>query len=390
MCEEESDDAEAVAKLLEINDSIHRTIERYKLMKAGDIDGANRITKGTLGVTTGVGKNAANELSLIDFDPDTPSDLTPAASGTNGSLLDDGGPVQSNAPQKPRTVEDDLLGLSLGGDSSNGLGAISLGPSTGFTAPSGSIFSSSTSAFTPAGSAYTPPSSTISSFAPSQPVIQQSQHTSPKPNYDPFASLGGGLPSSKPATPVPAFPAAQAQSQPRPSSQALDPFAALVSAGSRPSTPSKQSTTLSSMTQPTTIAPSNPTAIDDDWTFTSAPAEPNLTNILNSSLSIDFTAQRLPSDQSLQIVVHYSNSTPQPVSALHFQLAVEKPYALQLKPATSKDIPPKARNAVSQEVLLTGVPVGKGRQIRMRFKVAYSLGGKAMEETGAVNGLGVD
>jgi ADP-ribosylation factor-binding protein GGA len=389
MCEEESDDAEAVAKLLEINDSIHRTIERYKLMKAGDIDGANRITKGTLGVTTGVGKNAANELSLIDFDPDTPSDPVPTASGTNGSLLDDGGPVQSNAPQKPRTVEDDLLELSLGGNSGNGLGAISLGPSTGFSAPSGSIFSSSSSALTPTGSAYTPVSSTISSLAPSQPVVQQSHHTSLKPNYDPFASLGSGLSSSKPTTPVPSFSAGQAQPQPRPSSQALDPFAALVSAGSRPSTPSKQTTTLSSMTLPSSIAPSKSTA-DDDWTFTSAPSESNITNILNSSLSIDFTAQRLPSDQSLQIVAHFSNTTPQRVTALHFQLAVEKPYVLQLKPATSKDIPPNARNAVSQEVLLTGVPVGKGRQIRMRFKVAYTLNGIAKDETGAVNGLGVE
>ena len=40
MCEEESDDHEAVAKLLEINDSIHRTLQRYKLMKAGDMNGA--------------------------------------------------------------------------------------------------------------------------------------------------------------------------------------------------------------------------------------------------------------------------------------------------------------------------------------------------------------
>src|ERR1700753_3619210 len=93
MCEEESDDAEAVAKLLEINDSIHRTIERYKLMKAGDIEAANKIAKGTLGTTTGVGKNAANELSLIDFDPDPPAPTPVAASGsgTNGSLLDDAG-----------------------------------------------------------------------------------------------------------------------------------------------------------------------------------------------------------------------------------------------------------------------------------------------------------
>src|SRR3954447_22089797 len=68
MCEEESDDHEAVAKLFEINDSIHRTIERYKLIKKGDIEGANNIAKGTLGISgAGVKKGANNELSLIDF-----------------------------------------------------------------------------------------------------------------------------------------------------------------------------------------------------------------------------------------------------------------------------------------------------------------------------------
>jgi hypothetical protein len=98
MCEEESDDHEAVAKLLEINDSINRTVERYKLMKKGDVDAASKIAKGTLGTSTGVGKNAANELSLIDFDADA---------DTNGS--------SSAAPTSSQTggLEDDLLGLSM-------------------------------------------------------------------------------------------------------------------------------------------------------------------------------------------------------------------------------------------------------------------------------------
>ncbi|KAI9872358.1 MAG: hypothetical protein M1823_008194, partial [Watsoniomyces obsoletus] len=120
MCEEESDDAEAVGKLLEINDSIHRTIERYKLMKAGNIDAANKIAKGTLGTTTGVGKNAANELSLIDFDPE-PSEA-PETSAANGSLLESALP---SAPAGHTSVEDDLLGLSL---DSGPTGTISLGP----------------------------------------------------------------------------------------------------------------------------------------------------------------------------------------------------------------------------------------------------------------------
>src|ERR1700759_150350 len=82
MCEEESDDHEAVAKLLEINDSIHRTIERWKLIKKGDTAGAAKIPKGTLGRSgAGVSKGPNNELSLIDLgDPDEPEPSAQAAS----------------------------------------------------------------------------------------------------------------------------------------------------------------------------------------------------------------------------------------------------------------------------------------------------------------------
>jgi GAT domain. len=116
MCEEESDDPEAVHKLLEINDSIHRTIERYKLVKKGDLDAASRIPKGTLGTTTGVSTNANNELSLIDFDPEEPS--------SNGN-----GNGEASA-QSGNALEDDLLGLSLGNQEPAPGGGISLGGSS--------------------------------------------------------------------------------------------------------------------------------------------------------------------------------------------------------------------------------------------------------------------
>jgi hypothetical protein len=111
MCEEESDDHEAVAKLLEINDSIHRTVERYKLMKKGDVDAASKIAKGTLGTSTGV--NAANELSLIDFDGEA---------DTNGSS-------SAAAPTESHSggLEDDLLGLSIGSSNYGQGGGITLG-----------------------------------------------------------------------------------------------------------------------------------------------------------------------------------------------------------------------------------------------------------------------
>jgi ADP-ribosylation factor-binding protein GGA len=133
MCEEESDDHEAVAKLLEINDSIHRTVERYKLMKKGDVDAASKIAKGTLGTSTGVSKNAANELSLIDFDGDgeiNGSSSAPAASGSSAGGL-----------------EDDLLGLSMGEASFGQGGGISLGFGNNTSKFNGSIPSSQTNSY---------------------------------------------------------------------------------------------------------------------------------------------------------------------------------------------------------------------------------------------------
>lgn len=111
MCEEESDDHEAVAKLLEINDSIHRTVERYKLLKKGDIEGAKQLVQGAPVAARG-GKSAANELSLIDFDD---GDANGAASAGQGASQAAG-------------VEDDLLGLSIADTSSYGqTGGIALG-----------------------------------------------------------------------------------------------------------------------------------------------------------------------------------------------------------------------------------------------------------------------
>ncbi len=119
MCEEESDDSEAVAKLLEINDSIHRTIERYKLVKKGELDAASKIPKGTLGTSTGVTKSADNELSLIDLGGEIESSTNGTASGG-----------------KQDSLQDDLLGLSLG-DSQYGQGG---GISLGFGTSSGMFF----------------------------------------------------------------------------------------------------------------------------------------------------------------------------------------------------------------------------------------------------------
>ena len=115
MCEEESDDSAAVAKLLEINDSIHRTVERYKLIRKGDLDAALKIPQGTLGTSTGVSKTSENELSLIDLDGDPSPSSTPAS-----------GQDASNQPRQ-ESLEDDLLGLSIQGHTYGQGGGIALG-----------------------------------------------------------------------------------------------------------------------------------------------------------------------------------------------------------------------------------------------------------------------
>jgi ADP-ribosylation factor-binding protein GGA len=381
MCEEESDDAEAVAKLLEINDSIHRTIQRYKLMKAGNVAEANKIEKGTLGTSTGVGKNAANELSLIDFDPDPPALNAPAAEAANGSLLDAVGP-STTAPAAHASVEDDLLGLSLDSGPS---GMISLGPSSTSSAPAPLPFSLSPQ-----------PSARLPSPMTSPPLHQQS-----KPNYDAFAALTSALPSSKPATPNPM------QQQQRPTTQAPhDPYASLVpSSNSRPSTPSQnrnvsqphgQQPSLMSISQNRTASPAfgnqGPAAGDDEWNFASSlPDAPqsHTVRVHSSQILLEFAAQRQQGQSGIAIQARFSNNTSQPITALHFQVAVEKSYSLNLQPQTGRILGPNQKNGVQQEILLSGVPPGKGGVVKMRFKMSFQSQGQTYDEQGDVPSLGI-
>lgn len=123
MCEEESDDTAAVAKLLEINDSLHRVVERYRLMKKGDLEGAAKLAAGApislSGPAAKQGGSAAAEVSLIDLDADGDANNSSAAGGSS----------------QAGSLENDLLGLSIG-DSSGSFGqgggiALGLGANTG-------------------------------------------------------------------------------------------------------------------------------------------------------------------------------------------------------------------------------------------------------------------
>ncbi|KAI0397932.1 ADP-ribosylation factor-binding protein GGA2 [Xylariaceae sp. FL0594] len=349
MCEEESDDHEAVAKLFEINDSIHRTVERWKLLKKGDVEGANKLAQGgpIPSSSTAAGKaksSAATELSLIDFDADA---------GTNGA---------SNAASSSSHtggVENDLLGLSLSdsGSFSQG-GGISLGFGANSNIPGPALLSSMTQNSSAKGPTPTPT----------------------PPPYSAYAGFASNFSASQSSTPQPGMGQYSAFSQPPPKTN--DPFAALSSSqfsSPKPTTP-----------QPPAAASND----DDEWSFSSAlppeqpsgPREHELV-VSNTALRINMKASRQPqSPQAIHLLFFFSNATPQQISDLHFQVAVTKGYELQLEPQSGRVLQPLQKDGVTQSVLVwhTGDRSRRVDSARLRWRVSYRLVNEARTEMGSI------
>lgn len=369
MCEEESDDHEAVAKLLEINDSIHRTVERYKLMKKGDVDAASKIAKGTLGTSTGVGKNAANELSLIDFDGDAE---------TNGSSS-----VPAPAGGSAGGLEDDLLGLSMGETSFGQGGGISLGFGSNTNLPGPALISSTTEHNSARG-----PTPTRSPAPP--PAIS-------KPDYSSFSAFGSSHSISQSTTPQPSLfqqqQAMQAQRQAAAvKQQPTDPFAAL-SSPIRQSTPQQPAPSMFDFASLKAPAPA-PAADDDEWAFSSALPEglPSANTILVSetSLSISLHAAREPQTPSIiTMSITFSSKSDQPISELTFAAAVTKGYSLKLQPQTGRRLQPHEVAGVRQVIELIGVEQGKGDSVKLRWRASYKVGAQQVNEQGEIASLGI-
>ncbi|KAK4231954.1 VHS domain-containing protein [Podospora fimiseda] len=336
MCEEESDDHEAVAKLLEINDSIHRTFERYRLLKKGDIEGANKIQQGHSVPTSsgGSGKGAAAELSLIDFDD---------AADTNGS----GGGSQAGG--SGGGIADDLLGLSIADTPSNfgQGGGIALGFGANTNIPGPALLSSVTQNNTARTSSPAP----FSNFASFTSAPSQSSTPKPLSAFSP--------PPVKPAS--------------------NDPFAQLASLGSSP-------------------APAAPAASaeDDEWSFSSAlppeapPAQPREHKALvsNTSLKIDMIANRkFDTDPGMSLLFSFGNNTAQPISELNFQLAVTKGYELQWGAQPGRNLAPKQSQGLKQAIRLLHAGGNKSQKVEMaklRWKASYKVGNEMKEEMGVI------
>ncbi|KAI1424306.1 ADP-ribosylation factor-binding protein GGA2 [Xylaria sp. FL1777] len=350
MCEEESDDHEAVAKLFEINDSIHRTVERWKLLKKGDVEGADKLARGapipTPSAPSGKARSSvANELSLIDFDADA---------GTNGAA------TEAASSSQVGGLENDLLGLSLG-DSTGSFGqggGISLGFGANQNIPGPALLSSLTQNSTAKGPTPTPtppPFSPYSGFA-SKPSASQS--TTPQPSLGQYSAFS------------------------HPPQKTNDPFASLSSSqlSSKP------------VTQQPPAAPTLPND-DDEWSFSSAlPPEASAPRdhqvvVSNSLLRINMKAVRAPqAPNALSLLFSFSNSSPQHISDLHFQLAVTKGYELKLQPQTGRTLQPNQDNGVTQviQVWHAGETTKKVDSARLRWRVSYTWGTEPKAETGDI------
>lgn len=322
MCEEESEDHEAVAKLFEINDSIHRTIQRYKLTKNGDLEGASKIAKGTLGISgAGVKKGPDNELSLIDFGGADEAEPVLNSTASNSA-------APSAPAPKGNALEDDLLGLSMGDGAFGSGGGISLGPSSAM-----GDMTASSSTYQSSQAAAAPKPNPMDFFSqPSQPV-QQAPSQAVKANLDLLAGFGGSQPmSSHIATPTPqtiAQPAAQHHQH-----KAADPFASLASS-SRTTSPFQFQQPFKAPASPAPAHKSRPTSLianngaaaaDDEWTFSSAlPPQQHDVTVTNSAIKTVFHVSR-PANATdyIEIQSRISNNTAQVVSDLTFQLAVTK------------------------------------------------------------------
>ncbi|KAL8841022.1 MAG: hypothetical protein Q9176_003594 [Flavoplaca citrina] len=373
MCQEESDDQEAVNKLLQINDSIHRTIDRYKLVKKGDLEGASKIEKGTVGISTGVGKNADNELSLIDFD----ADVQPNPSAE----------ARSNAtPPKGETLEDDLLGLSFQDKPFGQTGGIALGFGANTNVPGPSLLSSSSQ------------QSSAKPSSPAPPPQYQQAPSSSKPNYDPFASITNSHPTSRSNTPGPGHTQAQSSS--------LDPFASLASKPPQQPSPAPSPSMFNfaspKISTPATTVPSQQrngasTVTDDDWNFASAlPADntslpsSNEMIISKTSVTVAFRVSRSDRPEApISILASYSNNTSTLITEYTFQVAVTKTYTLQLTPQSGRTLQPNQVNGITQPIEINGVPRGSGNSVKMRWKASYKLGGAMKMEQGEVGSLGI-
>lgn len=79
--EEEQDDEDAVQNLLKINDTVNSLVEKYNLLKAGDVQNASKVH------VASAGSGVKESLNLIDFDDEAPANSS--ENNQTGGQVDD-------------------------------------------------------------------------------------------------------------------------------------------------------------------------------------------------------------------------------------------------------------------------------------------------------------
>lgn len=231
-------------------------------------------------------------------------------------------------------------------------------------------------------------------------TLTPNSSSNPLSQFSSFASPS----TSQSATPQPQ----QQQQQP-----ATDPFAFF-------NTPKPAA---SPAPAPTSQAPSQPAADDDEWNFSSAlpetssrPKEHRAT-VHETQIKTEMVANRHPTaPAAITISFAFSNTTAQPISELHFQLAVTKVrlsyplapihlthtpglthtnisqgFELALQPQTGRDLTPKQSRGVTQtvQVFASGNRTQKVESVKLRWRASYKVGGEQKNEMGEIAEFGI-
>jgi ADP-ribosylation factor-binding protein GGA len=269
MVEEESDDAEAVVKLLELNDIINTIVEKYSLIKKGDINGAKALpTVAPHPTPSAPTKAPAADESLIDL---LGGEIEPA----NGSS-------SAAGPSNVNSLQDDLLGLSIDDPSASiGQGG---GIALGFGANTSIAYYPWIAVFNVLiGILGIPGPPLLSSTMQSNTAGQQQISPSPSP---------------------------------KPSASGPD-YAAIFGALSTPRLPGQR-----------TDAPPKPSG-DEEWAFTSAlpqgsEIKSNEILVMDSNLRVVMEVNWPVPDGPILLRAKFSNNASQPIQDLTFQMAVTK------------------------------------------------------------------
>lgn len=317
MTEEEGQDEETVAKLLQLNDYLHSLVDKFELLRKGDFDGAGAVSaKAPSGAPTT--KPVVSDL--IDFGDDLGDQPAASSGGATGAASSAGA----------STVDDllgDLDGLSFNNNSGFGQGgSISLLGATNNASSAAPTISKHSG--TPAGSG----NLFDLDFSPS---------ASPAPA----------------ATPAPAF-----------------NFSSL----------SQLTANKGGETHAVKTAPSEDPS--EAWNFvgaSSGAAKAREVPILQTG-DIKVTGLVSRAGNGVEMTLQFSNkSFTENITALDFKIAAPKSVTLKLDPASSDTLGAASINGVTQEAHVGNA----GDKLKLRFKLNFNVGARAVEEVGTVEDL---